>query len=107
MYSEVNGWAFKAIDYILFPTGLLQRNGSLFVTMGRNDNQGWALVVDTAGFVASMKPVRSRVTQNSFFKHVAYSIQEQGKEVDGGGSLGISRSRKTSANDSSRVRGEV
>ena len=66
MYDENNGWAFKAIDYIVFPIGLmrLQNTDSLLVTLGRNDKSGWLLELNLTGLVETLEPVRSKVLEN-------------------------------------------
>ena len=76
LYDENNGWAFKAIDYIVFPIGLLVRNGTAFVSMGRNDNSGWAVVMNTAALVDDLLPVKSSVVVNKFHKHEYFSLED-------------------------------
>ncbi len=66
--------------------GLVVRNGTMFVTVGRNDREGWAITMELAGFVASLTPLRTKVLSDKFFKHISYSVVEHGSKVDGDGS---------------------
>jgi hypothetical protein len=71
LYDEhTSGWAFKAIDYILFPTGLLIRGDVLYVTMGRNDNSGYILSLNRTGFMESLRPWGKNVLKNDFIEKV-------------------------------------
>lgn len=72
--DERNGWAYKTIDYIVFPTGLLALNDSLLLTVGRNDNSGWVVVLHTDRLVDSLLPVKSSVRENLFNRHAFYSL---------------------------------
>jgi len=74
IYDESNGWAFKAIDYIVFPVGLLVRNDTCYVSMGRNDNSGWIMKANVAGLVSTMVPVVSKTLSNKFERHVSYEF---------------------------------
>jgi hypothetical protein len=58
LYDErQGGWAFKAIDFIVFPTGIVERQGVLFLTLGRNDNSGWIVSLNASALVNSLVPV--------------------------------------------------
>ena len=74
--DEKNGWAFKSIDFIVFPVGLLSIGDSLLVTVGRNDNSGWAVVMNTAALVDDLLPVKSSVVVNKFHKHEYFSLED-------------------------------
>lgn len=78
--DERNGWAFKTIDYIVFPTGVVDMGESLLLTVGRNDNSGWAVVINTAKLVDSLVPVLSDVKENRFARHASFAIHEDGPE---------------------------
>jgi hypothetical protein len=72
--DEHNGWAYKTIDYIVFPTGLLALGDSLLLTVGRNDNSGWVVVLHSDRLVDSLLPVKSTVKENRFNRHAYYSL---------------------------------
>lgn len=56
IYNETtSGWSYKAIDYIVFPTGLLSQDGTLYVGLGRHDREGWILSLNQTLFVASFR----------------------------------------------------
>lgn len=73
-YDERNGWAFKAIDYIVFPCGVEVVGDMLIISLGRNDHEGWMLFLNMTGLVDSLEPVRSYVTTNRFHAHESYTI---------------------------------
>ena len=47
--DENNGWAYKTIDYIVFPVGLLALGPSLLITLGRNVPASAFDAIDTHG----------------------------------------------------------
>lgn len=63
-YNETNGWAFKAIDYILFPMGLVVIDDVIFMSTGRNDKSGWMLKMNKTGLVEDMIPIETKVLVN-------------------------------------------
>lgn len=93
LYDEANGWAFKAIDYIVFPVGLLVKEDTLYVTLGRNDNSGWTLILNQTLFVDSLVPVRTKILENKFFKHLSYSAVHTDAD-SGSGSSGDRKAAK-------------
>jgi len=86
LYDEKNGWAYKALDYIVFSTGMIIRDGLMYITLGRNDRSGYVVVMNTTEFVASLKPVRTKTTVNRFFQHISYSKMQ--KNDKSGGDVG-------------------
>lgn len=67
------------------------RDGIMYVTLGRNDRSGYAMIMNLTGFVDSMRPVRTKIQLNTFFKHISVSAAEQGKGVSGGHNLNAGR----------------
>lgn len=43
LYDERFGWAWKPVDYVVFPTGLIVINDSIILSMGHNDREGWII----------------------------------------------------------------
>eukprot|EP01036_Dinobryon_divergens_P022657 gene22658-30937_t len=77
LYDENNGWAFKAIDYIVFPIGLLVKGETCYVSMGRNDNSGWMVKMNVSGLVDSMVAVKSKTILNKFSRHISYELHAE------------------------------
>lgn len=71
MYNETNGWAYKSIDYIVFPMGLLAFDDVLFIISGRNDRSGWVIKINKKSFIESLAPVRSEVLMNNFKSYIS------------------------------------
>ena len=44
----------------------MERDDTLFVTMGRNDNSGYIVSFNTSALVASLSPVKSKTIENKF-----------------------------------------
>jgi hypothetical protein len=66
-YDEnVNGWAFKAIDYIVFPMGLVIRGDYIYISLGKNDKFAWETKFKKTPFLLSLKPVYSAVLLDRF-----------------------------------------
>lgn len=59
--NETLGWAYRAIDYIQFPMGLVLDEDYIYVSYGRNDRDGWIVKLDRDAFIADLKPVRTNV----------------------------------------------
>lgn len=75
----VSGWSFKAIDYIIFPMGYIIRNGTIFLTSGRNDDQGWILKMDFDLLIDYLIPVEHdehSILLNKYKEHMAHFEEE-------------------------------
>lgn len=59
--NESFGWAYKSVDYIVFPMGFLFDDNCIYVSYGKNDRDGWILKLNRSEFVRSLKPVKSKV----------------------------------------------
>lgn len=72
---STSSWAFKAIDYILFPMSIqsLDRE-TILVSMGRNDREGWTMTLNVTSLVQSLTPVNTRVLSNRFYEH--FGVQD-------------------------------
>jgi hypothetical protein len=100
MVNETLGWAYKVVDYIVFPMGftvddrcvhflILMCTGSLVsavpfytaharfihLSYGKNDKSPWCLKLDREGLIASLKPVRTNVLGSSVYNEVTGEIQ--------------------------------
>lgn len=64
-YNETYGWAYRAIDYIVFPMGMVMRDDVLYLSSGRNDRSGWMATMNIAGLVDYMIEVEFDVKQNN------------------------------------------
>lgn len=61
LYNETYGWSYRTIDYIVFPTGLVVKNDTILVSLGKNDRSGWMVEMSKDGLVDYMMPVESKV----------------------------------------------
>ncbi len=59
--NETLGWAYKSVDYIQFPMGVVLDESYIYVSYGRNDRDGWIVKLNRTAFIADMKPVRHNV----------------------------------------------
>ena len=65
MVNETLGWAYKVVDYIIFPMGFTFDDRYLYLSYGKNDKTGWIVKFEKEGLIASLKPVRSTVIGTS------------------------------------------
>lgn len=65
-YNETGGWAFKNIDYIIFPMNFVVRNEQIIVSLGKNDRSGMLLLLDRVGLIDYMTPIQHEVVFNKF-----------------------------------------
>ena len=67
-YNESLGWAFKNVDYIVFPMGLSINvtSDNMMVAAGKNDQRGWWIEMSFSGFIKSLKPVKTTTLLNKF-----------------------------------------
>lgn len=75
MVNETLGWAYKVVDYIVFPMGFTFDDRFLYVSYGKNDKTPWCLKLDKEGLIASLKPVRSKVLGSSVYDEVTGEIK--------------------------------
>ena len=59
--NESYGWAYKGVDFIVFPMGFTFDDDFIFVSYGKNDRDGWILKLNRTAFFASLKPVQSKI----------------------------------------------
>ena len=64
LYNESYGWAYKAVDYIVYPLGYIVQGDVIHLSVGKNDNSGWIVVLNKTALVGSMMAVTSKVTIN-------------------------------------------
>lgn len=64
LYNDTAGWAYKAVDYIVYPIGYVVRNDTVYLSVGKNDNSGWIVALNLTALVVSMKPVGSKTVLN-------------------------------------------
>lgn len=74
MVNETLGWAYKVVDYIVFPMGFTIDDGFIYVSYGKNDKTPWCLKLDRGGLLASLKPVRTKVLGASRYNPVTGEI---------------------------------
>jgi hypothetical protein len=59
-YDEhIDGWTYKALDYVIFPMGLIVSNGTLVVSLGHNDKSSWIMLMNFTNFIDSLASVQS------------------------------------------------
>ena len=82
-YNQSNGWAYKGIDYVVFPMSLhsVPSKDLLFLCFGRNDNSGWIAIFNQSALVADMMPVQSETKINNFETFVREWRKEGSHEV--------------------------
>ena len=50
MVNESLGWAYKVVDYIMFPMSFeLSSNSTIILSYGKNDRNGWLIEFNLAG----------------------------------------------------------
>lgn len=72
--NESLGWAYKVIDYIVFPMGFVLDEQFIHLSYGKNDRDGWILKLNRSAFLASLRPVQSKVIGESEWDRVTGSI---------------------------------
>lgn len=73
IYNVTNGWAYKSVDYVVFPGGLYVKDDVAYVSLGRNDNHGWVMTMNVSAFIATLIPVQTKVLKDTFFEHISLS----------------------------------
>mmetsp|Transcript_30287 Transcript_30287/g.41672 ORF Transcript_30287/g.41672 Transcript_30287/m.41672 type:complete len:382 (+) Transcript_30287:32-1177(+) len=59
--NETYGWAYKGVDFIVFPMGFTFDDDFIYVSYGKNDRDGWILKLNRSGLMESLKPVQSKI----------------------------------------------
>ena len=67
VYNQTNKWAFQNIDYIAFPMGFYYTDDYIYLCMGRNDREGWIVVMKRNNFLLSLHEYSSEVHANNFW----------------------------------------
>lgn len=67
MVNDSLGWAYKVVDYIVFPMGFTFDKQHIHVSYGKNDKTGWMLKLDKEALINSLKPVRTHVIGTSTY----------------------------------------
>lgn len=65
MVNETLGWAYKVVDYIVFPMGFTFDDRFLYLSYGKNDKTPWILKLEKEGLIASLKPVKTKIIGKS------------------------------------------
>jgi len=63
--NESYGWAYKVIDYIVFPMGFIFDDDFIYVSYGKNDKDGWIVKLNRTGLISSLRAVQSKVVGSS------------------------------------------
>lgn len=63
------GWAYKVVDFIVFPMGFTFDDDYIYVSFGKNDKDGWMVTLNKTGLLESMIPVRTKITGVSQYDH--------------------------------------
>jgi hypothetical protein len=71
LYNKTYGWAYKRLDYIVFPMGFLVRGDKIYMTTGKNDRAAWVVTFNKTAFFLSLRPVQSETIFNRFRTHFA------------------------------------
>lgn len=61
------GWAYKVVDYIVFPMGFTFDDDYVYVSYGKNDRDGWMVTLNKTGLLQSLQPVKTKITGISRF----------------------------------------
>ena len=64
VYNESFGWAYGNIDFIVFPMGLYVSDGIIYLSIGRNDREGWIISLNQTKYLASLEPFESAIMQD-------------------------------------------
>jgi hypothetical protein len=70
-YNQTYGWAYKRLDYIVFPMGFLVRGDKIYMTTGKNDRAAWVVTFNKTAFFLSLRPVQSETIVDRFRRHFA------------------------------------
>lgn len=76
MVNETLGWAYKVVDYIVFPMGFVFDDQYLYLSYGKNDKSSWVLKFEKEGLLASLRPVKSRVLGTSVYDKLTGNIEK-------------------------------
>jgi predicted GH43/DUF377 family glycosyl hydrolase len=62
MINETLKWAYKAVDYIIFPMSYIIKNDIIYLSYGKNDLSSWILKLDKNKLFQNLKKVRTHST---------------------------------------------
>lgn len=57
--NESLGWSYKYVDYVIFPMGFTLDDNYVYVSVGKNDQEGWMIQLNRTELMESLKPVES------------------------------------------------
>ncbi len=69
------GWAYKIVDFIVFPMGFAFDETTITVSYGKNDKDSWLLSLNRAGLLSSLVPVKTTVTGTSKYDPLSGAIE--------------------------------
>ena len=69
MINESLGWAYKVVDVIVFPCGIILDDDFIHVSYGHNDRDGWILKLKRDIFINSLERVESELVGDSQWDH--------------------------------------
>ena len=76
MVNESWGWAYKVVDYIIFPMGFVFDDDYIHVSYGKNDKDGWVLTLNKTELLNSLVPVKYELIGAS-------KLDDKNKVIDG------------------------
>ena len=62
MINETLKWAYKAVDYIIFPMSYIINNDIIYLSYGKNDLSSWILKLDKNKLFQNLKKVKTHST---------------------------------------------
>lgn len=65
MINESLGWAYKTVDVIVFPCGIVLEDEFIYVSYGHNDIDGWVVKLKRDTFISSLERVESEIIGDS------------------------------------------
>ena len=108
------GWAYKAVDYVIFPMGYTFDDRFIYVSYGRNDKDSWIAKFDRIELLASLKPVTADVLGTSEFDsdtgtihRNTYKLTEKGYAAEADTAAGSAASQEGKDNGGTNARGKV
>ena len=65
LINDTLEWAYKGVDFVIFPMGLIVNDTHITVSIGRNDRESWMMTLHRGPFLESLKKVDSKVIGDS------------------------------------------
>jgi predicted GH43/DUF377 family glycosyl hydrolase len=65
LINDTLEWAYKGVDFVIFPMGLIVNETHITVSIGRNDRESWMMTLHRGPFLESLKKVDSKVIGDS------------------------------------------